>query len=133
MDDLEKAKEQLTAALRWRKEYQPLKAKDETFDADKFASIGYVTKVKGAKETPNEEDIVCFNIYGNAAKESKKIFGDTEAYVVVMSWTYLSVTDLKIASSAGEWRCKSSPSPSSTSPPQTSPYQTMDTARIPTR
>ncbi|KAK4620009.1 Phosphatidylinositol transfer protein SFH5 [Fulvia fulva] len=81
VDDLEKAKEQLTAALKWRKEYQPLKAKDDVFDADKFASIGYVTKVKAAKETPNEEDIACFNIYGNAAKESKKIFGDTDAFI----------------------------------------------------
>ncbi|EME41356.1 hypothetical protein DOTSEDRAFT_73691 [Dothistroma septosporum NZE10] len=81
VDDLEKAKEQLTAALKWRKEYQPLRAKDEVFDGDKFASIGYVTKVKGAKETPNEEDVACFNIYGNAAKDSKKVFGDTEAFI----------------------------------------------------
>lgn len=133
MDDLEKAKEQLTAALKWRKEYQPLKAKDDVFDADKFASIGYVTKVKAAKETPNEEDIACFNIYGNAAKESKKIFGDTDAYVVAARRVSLHTPDLTAVSSAGESRCKSSPFLSSTSTPPTSPFQTTARAQIPTR
>lgn len=81
VDDLEKAKEQLTAALKWRKEYQPLKVRDETFDADKFGKLGYVTHVKGATETKNEEDVVTFNIYGAAAKDVKKTFGDTDAFV----------------------------------------------------
>lgn len=65
--------------MKWRKEYQPLKAKDEVFDADKFGSLGYVTRVKGAAETKNEEDVTTFNIYGAAAKDPKKTFGDTDA------------------------------------------------------
>lgn len=67
--------------MKWRKEYQPLKVRDETFDADKFGKLGYVSRVKGATETKNEEDVVTFNIYGAAAKDVKKTFGDTDAYV----------------------------------------------------
>ncbi|KAK4902852.1 Non-classical phosphatidylinositol transfer protein (PITP) [Elasticomyces elasticus] len=80
-DDLSKAKEQLTAALTWRKTYKPLDALNETFSSDKFGRLGYVTKLKGASETKNEEDIVTFNVYGYAAKDPKKTFGDTEAFV----------------------------------------------------
>ncbi|KAF2167660.1 hypothetical protein M409DRAFT_65798 [Zasmidium cellare ATCC 36951] len=81
VDDLEKAKEQLTSALKWRKEYQPLKVRDEVYDKDKFGGLGFVTKVKGATETKNEEDVVSWNIYGAAAKDVKKTFGDTDAFV----------------------------------------------------
>ncbi|KAK5680290.1 Non-classical phosphatidylinositol transfer protein (PITP) [Elasticomyces elasticus] len=80
-DDLSKAKEQLTAALTWRKTYKPLDALNEIFSADKFGRLGYVTKLKGASETKNEQDIVTFNVYGYAAKDPKKTFGDTEAFV----------------------------------------------------
>lgn len=76
---MELAKSQLKEALKWRKEYQPLKAIEEVFDGEKFRGLGYVTKVKGAVETKNEEDVVAFNIYGAAAKDSKKVFGDTDA------------------------------------------------------
>ncbi|SMQ48986.1 unnamed protein product [Zymoseptoria tritici ST99CH_3D7] len=81
VDDLEKAKVQLSEALKWRKEYQPLKARDEVFDGDKFKGLGFVTKVRGATETKNEEDVVAINVYGAAAKDSKKVFGDTDAFV----------------------------------------------------
>lgn len=77
--DLELAKAQLLTALKWRKEYQPLKAMDEVFDGEKFRGLGYISKAKGATETKNEEDVVAFNIYGAAAKDSKKVFGDTDA------------------------------------------------------
>ena len=44
-----------------------------------------MTKVKGAKhgaqEGANEADVVTFNIYGAAAKDPKKAFGDTDAWV----------------------------------------------------
>jgi hypothetical protein len=79
VDDLEKAKLQLSEALRWRKEYQPLKARDEVFDGEKFSGLGFVTKVRGATETKNDEDVVAINVYGAAAKDSKRVFGDTEA------------------------------------------------------
>ena len=78
MNDLAKAKTQLTEALKWRKEYKPLEAKEEVFDASKFGSLGYVTKIKGVKDTKNEEDVATFNIYGAAAKDPKKTFGDTD-------------------------------------------------------
>jgi hypothetical protein len=80
---LPEAKAQLLAALRWRKEYNPLAAKEETFSKAKFGNLGYITKVKGAKlgvqDSINKEDVVVFNIYGAAAKNSKETFGDTDA------------------------------------------------------
>lgn len=78
MNDLSKAKTQLTEALKWRKEYRPLEAKAEVFDASKFSSLGFVTTIKGAKESRNDEDVATFNIYGAATKDAKKIFGDTD-------------------------------------------------------
>lgn len=80
VNDLSKAKIQLTEALKWRKSYKPLEAKDEVFDATKFEGLGYVTTIKGAKETKKDEDVATFNIYGVAAKDPKKTFGDTEKY-----------------------------------------------------
>lgn len=77
-NDLTAAKEQLSSALKWRKDYQPLAAKDEIFDGSKFAGLGFVTKVKGATETKNAEDVVTFNVYGAAASDPKKVFGDTD-------------------------------------------------------
>lgn len=77
--DLAKAREQLTSALKWRKEYQPLKVKDEVFDS-KFGGLGYIIKTKSLTDATREE-IVAFNIYGEAAKDPKRIFGDTDAYV----------------------------------------------------
>lgn len=84
--DLPKAKTQLLEALKWRKSYNPLAAKDELFSKDKFGGLGYVTKVKGAKlgahDSINTQDVAAFNIYGGAAaKDPKKVFGDTDAYV----------------------------------------------------
>ncbi|KAH9828133.1 Phosphatidylinositol transfer protein SFH5 [Teratosphaeria destructans] len=79
--DLAKAKEQLTKALRWRKEYKPMDALNDTFPSDKFGGLGYVTTIKGAKETKNAEDVAIFNIYGVAAKQPQKTFGDTNAFI----------------------------------------------------
>jgi hypothetical protein len=60
-----------------------LAAKEEVFSKAKFGDLGYVTKVKGAKlgvqDSINKEDVVVFNIYGTAAKNSKETFGDTDA------------------------------------------------------
>ncbi|KAK5130978.1 hypothetical protein LTR08_001389 [Meristemomyces frigidus] len=81
MNDLTKAEEQLAAALKWRKEYKPLEALNETFSLDKFGGLGYITSIRGAKETQNDQDVATFNIYGVAAKDPKKTFGDTEAFV----------------------------------------------------
>lgn len=106
---LAEAKAQLLAALKWRKSYNPLAAKDEVFSKDKFGGLGYVTKVKGAKlgdqKSPNEEDVVVFNIYGAAAKNSKETFGDTDAYVVACEALLgrPSPADNVAGSYAGEW------------------------------
>ena len=67
-NDLEKAKTQLTDALRWRKEYKPLEAKEKIFDTGKFGGLGFVTKIKGVKQTENEEDVATFNVYGARRK-----------------------------------------------------------------
>lgn len=80
INDIPSARKQLLEALKWRKTYNPLAAKDEVFDASKFSGLGFVTTIKGAKETKNEEDTATFNIYGAAAKDPKKTFGDTDAY-----------------------------------------------------
>ncbi|KAK5169333.1 Non-classical phosphatidylinositol transfer protein (PITP) [Saxophila tyrrhenica] len=81
LNDVPKARQQLLDALKWRKSYNPLASKDEVFDASKFATLGYVTTIKGVKDTPSEEDVAVFNIYGAAAKDPKKTFGDTDAFV----------------------------------------------------
>jgi hypothetical protein len=102
------AKAQLLAALKWRKSYNPLAAKDEVFSKAKFGGLGYVTKVKGAmlgaQKSTNEEDVVVFNIYGGAAKNSKETFGDTDAYVVCETLLgELSAADTTTGLYAGEW------------------------------
>ncbi|KAF2717084.1 CRAL/TRIO domain-containing protein [Polychaeton citri CBS 116435] len=80
-NDIPKAQEQLTSALSWRKAYNPLAAKNEVFSSAKFSSLGFVTKLHDATETPNDEDVATFNIYGVAAKNPKLAFGDTDAFI----------------------------------------------------
>lgn len=72
-----KTKEQLTAALKWRKEYQPLKVMNEVFDKSRFEGLGYVTELKAVPGSPNQSDVCVFNIYG-AVKNMKKTFGDLD-------------------------------------------------------
>jgi phosphatidylinositol transfer protein SFH5 len=80
-NDFTGAKTQLTNALKWRKSYQPMKAVDEVFDSTKFGGLGFVTTIKGAKETKNDADVATFNIYGAVGKDTKTTFGDTDAFV----------------------------------------------------
>jgi hypothetical protein len=79
-NDLEKAKEQLTKTLTWRKEYQPLKVKDEVFSSKKFGGLGYITKLSDVPGSENKTDVATFNIYG-AVKDNKETFGDVEAFM----------------------------------------------------
>ncbi|GAB7349863.1 hypothetical protein MBLNU459_g0561t1 [Dothideomycetes sp. NU459] len=79
-NDVSKACEQLLRALKWRKEFQPLKVKEELFEQDKFGGLGYVTELKGVPGSPNDTDIATFNIYG-AVKDTKKTFGDLESFI----------------------------------------------------
>jgi hypothetical protein len=105
---LDGAKAQLLAALKWRKSYNPLSAKDEVFNKAKFGGLGYVTRMRGAmlgaQKSSNEEDVVVFNIYGAAAKNSKETFGNTDAYVVCETWLReLPAADNTTGLYAGEW------------------------------
>jgi hypothetical protein len=81
-NDLDKAKQQLLETLKWRKEFDPVKATGETFDKARFGGLGYVLEVQGVPQSKNEKDVVTFNIYG-AVKDKKATFGDLERYV---SW-----------------------------------------------
>lgn len=68
--DVEKAKQQLIDALKWRKKMDPIKLVDEgAYNKAKFGGLGYVTTY--GKET------VTWNIYG-AVKDTKTTFGDVE-------------------------------------------------------
>jgi len=78
-NDLDKAKSQLLDTLKWRKEFDPIKAAGETFPKNKFDGLGYVLEVEGVPESPNKKDIVTFNIYG-AVKDNKATFGDLDGY-----------------------------------------------------
>jgi len=79
-DDLDKAKEQLQLTLQWRKEFRTLEQVKASHGIAKFGGLGYVTVMEGVPESPNEKDVVTFNIYG-AVDDNKKTFGDIEEYV----------------------------------------------------
>lgn len=76
-NDLEKARQQLLGTLKWRKEFDPAKAANETYSKEKFDGLGYVLEVEGVPDSKNKKDIVTFNIYG-AVKDKKATFGDLE-------------------------------------------------------
>lgn len=78
--DLEKAKQQLLETLKWRKEFNPIKAAGETFEKSRFEGLGYILQLEGVPESVNKSDIVTFNIYG-AVKDNKKTFGDLDAFL----------------------------------------------------
>lgn len=83
-NDLEKGKQQLLATLKWRKEFDPIKAANESFEKARFEGLGYILEVEGVPESPNKKDIVTFNIYG-AVKDNKATFGDLQGYVTFLS------------------------------------------------
>lgn len=89
-NDLEKAKTQLLETLKWRKQFDPIKASSETFDKAKFDGLGYVLEVEGVPESPNKKDIATFNIYG-AVKDNKATFGDLDLYVVASFHSTMSI------------------------------------------
>lgn len=73
----QEAADQLEKALKWRKEFGALAAKDEAFDQSRFEGLGYVTELKGVPGSDNSRDVAVFNIYG-AVKDNKKTFGDLD-------------------------------------------------------
>jgi len=78
-NDLAKAKEQLLATLKWRKEFQPLKTKEGVYTQKRFDGLGFVTILEGVPESPNNKDVATFNIYG-AVKDPKATFEDLDGY-----------------------------------------------------
>lgn len=71
--NLEKTKNQLTDALKWRKKMDPVALVDSgEYSKEKFGGLGYVTTYG--------RDILTWNIYG-AVKDLKATFGDVQEYV----------------------------------------------------
>ncbi|KAF1947924.1 CRAL/TRIO domain-containing protein, partial [Clathrospora elynae] len=79
-NDVDKAKQQLLDTLKWRKEFDPIKAAGETFETSRFEGLGYVLELEGVPESVNKKDIATFNIYG-AVKDNKKTFGDLNLFL----------------------------------------------------
>lgn len=75
-NNVEKAADQLLATLKWRKEFDPVKAKGETFDGERFGGLGYVT-VLDRPGSGAQKEVCTWNIYG-AVKDNKKTFGDVD-------------------------------------------------------
>lgn len=74
--DVEKARQQLISALKWRKEMQPAKLVAETrFDQTKYGGLGYVTVYP--KTENHAKEIVTWNIYG-AVKDKQATFGNVK-------------------------------------------------------
>ena len=68
------AEEQLTKALQWRKEMNPVALADGRYSAERFGGLGYVTKYP---EASGKEVIVTWNIYGSV-KSVDATFGDVD-------------------------------------------------------
>lgn len=81
-NDVDKALEQLSATLKWRKSFQPLKAREETFSKIRFGGLGYVTEATGVpgSTSPRAKDTITFNIYG-AVKDNAVTFGDLDGFM----------------------------------------------------
>jgi hypothetical protein len=79
-NDVEKAKQQLLETLKWRKEFDPVKAVGESYSKEQFGGLGYVLEVEGVPGSENKRDVATFNIYG-AVKDKKGTFGDLEGCV----------------------------------------------------
>jgi hypothetical protein len=79
-NDLHAAKTQLLDTLKWRREFNPTKAANETFSKTRFAGLGYVLEVAGVPESANKTDVATFNIYG-AVTDKKATFGDLQGFL----------------------------------------------------
>jgi chemotaxis protein histidine kinase CheA len=89
------AEEQLTKALKWRKEVNPSALAESTsYSATKFGGLGYLTVYK---EANGAETVVTWNIYGGV-KDINTTFGDMDEFV---KWRValmeLAVKELKMA------------------------------------
>ncbi|KAL4894568.1 phosphatidylinositol transfer protein sfh5 [Aspergillus ambiguus] len=72
------AEEQLTKALKWRKEMDPTAlVETASYSASKFGGLGYLTTYKDAN---GKETVVTWNIYGSV-KSIDATFGDMDEFV----------------------------------------------------
>ncbi|CRG87336.1 Phosphatidylinositol transfer protein SFH5 [Talaromyces islandicus] len=72
------AEEQLSKALTWRKELNPLElAQNATFSAKKFAGLGYITSYV---DPQFGKTVFTWNIYG-AVKSAGDTFGDADEFI----------------------------------------------------
>jgi hypothetical protein len=87
--NVDKAAAQLTATLKWRREFRPLHAAEhEAFDAARFGGVGYITVLENDQRKDDNTDggdgprprreVVTWNIYG-AVKDLKGTFGETDS------------------------------------------------------
>ena len=83
-NDVMKAKEQLEETLKWRKEFKPLKALEESYNKELFGRLGFVLHLDGVPDVlpsgqpgPTYSSIATFNLYG-AVKDNKATFGDID-------------------------------------------------------
>ncbi|KAI1924711.1 Non-classical phosphatidylinositol transfer protein (PITP) [Ophidiomyces ophidiicola] len=72
------AENQLVKALQWRKQTNPLKLAESTFQASKFKGLGYITTYDGAENA--EKLVFTWNIYGSV-KDIGKTFGNLEEFI----------------------------------------------------
>lgn len=93
-NDLDKAKQQLLETLKWRKEFDPVKAMSESFNKARFGGLGYVLEVEGVPESKNAKDIATFNIYG-AVKDKKQTFGELDRYVAPLCFL-ITLSDVSL-------------------------------------
>ncbi|KAL4942892.1 CRAL-TRIO domain-containing protein [Aspergillus oleicola] len=71
------AEEQLSKALTWRKENDPIALVKKSYDADKFSGLGYLTQYQ---REGKGDLIVTWNIYG-AVKKVEATFGDVNEFI----------------------------------------------------
>ena len=84
--DVHAAADGISATLKWRKEFDPIKAMNESQDEARFGGLGFVTLVGSGKENDGSEGgkegeegegrmkVVTWNVYG-AVKAHKATFG----------------------------------------------------------
>ncbi|KAI1193445.1 CRAL-TRIO domain-containing protein [Nemania serpens] len=79
--DVANARDQLTKTLDWRRKMQPLELIKQSFSAEKFGGLGYVTvhSTEG-DDGVTAREIFTWNVYGNV-KSIDVTFGDLDEFI----------------------------------------------------
>ncbi|KAE8348046.1 CRAL-TRIO domain-containing protein [Aspergillus coremiiformis] len=87
------AEDQLTKALQWRKQTNPIALIEDRYSAKKFGGLGYLNMCKDAQ---GNETVITWNIYGGV-KDLGTTFGNVDEFI---NWRValmeLAVKDLKM-------------------------------------